>query len=216
MNDVLGSDQIAHRLPLPSFVDEHERIKAVIFFISEAVWSCHCFAELVLLDTRKNLRELSSLPPNDADVWLAGYPGPSSPRSPVCGCSLVSSSLLVRATMSQETSLRQSGRFVRRALTAYSLIVEVSSPTRSKPLPHSPPIYILREGRRVGRESIEEWDGCARRATLRGQHAQGGVRGELHYVASMHSVHARYDRTFFLSRFSGRTVTSTELAGPVP
>src|ERR1700746_3111201 len=38
---------------------------------------------------------------------LCEYPGPSSPRSPVCACSLVSSLLLVRATMSQDSSLTQ-------------------------------------------------------------------------------------------------------------
>ncbi len=48
------------------------------------------------------------------------YPGPSSPRSPVGACSLVSSLLLVRATMSQDSSLTQSGHSVRQALTAYS------------------------------------------------------------------------------------------------
>jgi hypothetical protein len=53
-------------------------------------------------------------------VWLAGYPGPSSPRSLVRGCSLISSLLLVRATISQKPSLRQLGRFVRRALTVYT------------------------------------------------------------------------------------------------
>jgi TIR domain len=43
----------------------------------------------------------------------------TAPYRGLGGCSLVSSLLLVRATMSQEPSLRQSGRFVRRALTAY-------------------------------------------------------------------------------------------------
>jgi hypothetical protein len=49
----------------------------------------------------------------DAAAWLCEYPGPSSLRSPVCACSLVSSLLLVRATMSQDFSLTQSGRSVR-------------------------------------------------------------------------------------------------------
>jgi hypothetical protein len=62
-------------------------------------------------------------------AWLCEYPGPSSRRCPVRACSLVSSLLLVRATMSQEPSLRQSGRFVRRALTAYR------SPHGPDPLP---------------------------------------------------------------------------------
>ncbi len=53
-------------------------------------------------------------------VWLCEYSGPSSPRSPVCACSLVSSLLLVRATMSQDSSLTQSGQSVRQALTAYT------------------------------------------------------------------------------------------------
>jgi hypothetical protein len=37
--------------------------------------------------------------------------------------------LLVRATMSQEPSLRQSGRFVRRALTAYTIQVLNKAPS---------------------------------------------------------------------------------------
>src|SRR5262245_60321368 len=41
-------------------------------------------------------------------------PGPSSPRSPVSACSLVSSLLLVRATMSQDSSLTQSGHSIDR------------------------------------------------------------------------------------------------------
>src|SRR5947208_8559171 len=53
--------------------------------------------------------------------WLGGYPGPFSPRCPVCACLLVSSWLPNRATMSQESSLTQSGHSVRQALTAYTL-----------------------------------------------------------------------------------------------
>jgi hypothetical protein len=63
-------------------------------------------------------RRVTTLPLNDADVWLCEYPGPSSPRSPVSACSLVSSLLLVRATMSQDSSLTQSGHSIRQALTA--------------------------------------------------------------------------------------------------
>jgi hypothetical protein len=52
-------------------------------------------------------------------VWLCEYPGLSFQRSPVCACSLVSSLLLSGATMSQQSSLTQSARSVRQALTAY-------------------------------------------------------------------------------------------------
>src|SRR5437588_11323556 len=58
---------------------------------------------------------------NGADGWLGGYPGPFSPRCPVCACLLVSSWLPNRATMSQVSSLTQSGHSVRQAMTAYTL-----------------------------------------------------------------------------------------------
>src|SRR6516165_9884805 len=57
----------------------------------------------------------SSLQRNDAGVWLCEYPGLSFQRSPVCACSLVSSSLLSGATMSQQSSLTQSAHSVRQA-----------------------------------------------------------------------------------------------------
>ena len=63
----------------------------------------------------------SSPPPNDAGCVARRISRTVfSPHSPVCACSLVSSLLLVRATMSQDSPLRQSGHYVRRALTAYS------------------------------------------------------------------------------------------------
>src|SRR5262249_15648041 len=77
-----------------------------------------------------------SLPLNDADVWPCEYPGPSSPRSPVSACSLVSSLLLVRATMRQDSSLTQSGHSIRQALTAYTL--SPFPPTHHEPLPLMP------------------------------------------------------------------------------
>src|SRR5438270_4856050 len=63
---------------------------------------------------------------NGADGWLGGYPGPFSPRCPVCACLLVSSWLPNRATMSQESSLTQSGHSVRQALTAYTKLEALS------------------------------------------------------------------------------------------
>src|SRR5262249_8567912 len=55
-------------------------------------------------------------------VWLCEYPGLPFQRSPVCACSLVSSSLLSGATMSQQSSLSQSAHSVRQVLTAYTKI----------------------------------------------------------------------------------------------
>ena len=53
---------------------------------------------------------------------MLSSPRKPSPRCPVCACVLVSSWLPNRATMSQESSLTQSGHSVRQALTAYNMI----------------------------------------------------------------------------------------------